>query len=178
MTSKVRVAAGLIILVLSFIARLALPEQRSNQPANAADNCAARQLPCKIARSTDVIRASSAQRPRPPRHLKVGEVVYTVETVEEVPGAGENATFSGRTCDRHALMEGWCETTDHIYLLAGLPLEQEQATLLHEIQHSILGTDRSTRKATYHEFIYQLSPKLLQVLKENPDLYAYLTSVE
>jgi hypothetical protein len=161
MTSKVRVAAGLIILALSFIAGLARPKE----PVHTT-----------IAASTDGSREPGIQRPRPPRHLKVGQVVYTVETVAEVPGAGENATFSGRTCDRHALTEGWCETTDHIYLLAGLPLEQEQATLLHEIQHSILGTDASARKATYHEFIYQLSPKLLQVLKENPDLYAYLTA--
>ncbi len=105
-------------------------------------------------------------------------MVYTVETVEEVPGAAEIAEFSGKTCDGHAFGEGWCETPHRIYLRTGLPLEQERTTLLHEIQHSVLGTDKSDRKATYHEFIYQLSPKLLQVLRENPDLYAYLTAAE
>ena len=178
MTSRVRVAAGLIILVLSFIARLALPEQRPNAHMNAAERRAVRPIPSAVTRFTDVTRASSSQRPRPPHHIKIGEVVYTVEIVQEVPGAGENATFSGRTCDRHALMEGWCDEKDRIYLLSGLSLEQERTSLLHEIQHGILGTDKSARRATYHEFIYQLSPRLLQVLRDNPDLYAYLTAAE
>jgi len=145
---------------------------------NAAENYAAPQVPCADTRPLGGGCRSSSRRPLPPRHIKIGEAVYTVETVEEVPGGGEIAALSGKTCDGPALTEGWCESTNHIYLLAGLPLDQERTTLLHEIQHSILGTDKSDRKATYHEFIYQLSPKLLQVLKENPSLYAYLTGPE
>jgi len=170
-----RVTAALVLLLLSLFAR---PERPSITQPNAAENCATRQTPCANAHPLGVASGSSTHRPLPPHHIKIGEVVYTVETVEEVPGAAEIAEFSGKTCDGHGFQEGWCEATDRIYLRAGLPLEQERTTLLHEIQHGILGTGGSDRKASYHEFIYQLSPKLLQVLRDNPDLYAYLTAAE
>lgn len=177
MTFK-KVTAALVLLLLSLLARFARPERPSSTQKNAAENCAARQTPCAAAHLLGGASGSSNHRPLPPHHIKIGEVVYTVETVEEVLGAAESAEFSGKTCDGHAFEEGWCETTDRIYLRAGLPLEQERTTLLHEIQHCVLGTGRSDRKASYHEFIYQVSPKLLQVLKDNPDLYAYLTAAE
>ncbi|HYN14719.1 MAG TPA: hypothetical protein VES66_02900 [Terriglobales bacterium] len=177
MTFK-RVTAALVLLLLSLLARFARPERPLNTQKNAAENCAARQTPCADTHPLGVASGSSTRRPLPPHHIKIGEVVYTVETVDEVPGAAETAQFSGKTCDGHAFEESWCEATDRIYLRAGLPLEQERTTLLHEIQHSILGTGGRDRKASYHEFIYQLSPKLLQVLRDNPDLYAYLTAAE
>ena len=143
MAFKVRIAVGLVLLLLSVLARLALRERLPKTHQNAAENCAARRAPCADTPILGASHTSGSHRPRPPRHIKVGAVVYTVETVEEVPGAGEIAAFSGKTCDRHALAEGWCETTDRIYLLAGLPLEQERTTLLHEIQHSILAPRES-----------------------------------
>jgi hypothetical protein len=67
---------------------------------------------------------------------------------------------------------------DHIYLESGRTLKEEQTTLLHELQHAILGIDVSDQKATHHEFIRKLSSKLLAVLQENPELSAYLAASE
>jgi hypothetical protein len=119
-----------------------------------------------------------SRRPVPPQHIKVGKVIYTVELVREVPAAAEYASFSGKTCDNRARKQGVCDTKDHIYLEAGQTLKEEQTTLLHELQHAIFGTEKSDRRSTNHQFIYQLSPKLLEVLQENPDLYLYLTASE
>ena len=118
------------------------------------------------------------RRPVPPRHIRVGKVIYTVELVREVPAAGEYAGFSGKTCDNTARKQGVCDARDQIYLEAGQTLKEEQTTLLHELQHAIFGTEKSDRKTTYHRFIYDLSPKLLEVLQKNPELYLYLTVSE
>jgi hypothetical protein len=117
-------------------------------------------------------------RPVPPRRLTIGKATYFIELVKEVPASGEFARFSGRTCDKEAQKLRVCEVKDHIYIETGHPLKEEQTTVLHELQHAILGTEKSDRNTTYHQFIYQLSPKLLQVLKQNPDLYSYLTASE
>ncbi len=121
---------------------------------------------------------SNPQRPSPPRHIKIGKETYSVELVSEVPAAAEFASFSGKTCDKQARKQGACDLKNHIYIQRGQSLKEEQTTLLHELQHAILGTGNSDRKATYHEFIHQLSPKLLQVLQENPALYLYLCASE
>ena len=118
------------------------------------------------------------RRPVPPQHVRVGKVIYTVQLVKEVPAASEFASFSGTTCDTRARTLGVCATKDHIYLAAGQTLKEEQTTLLHELQHALFGTEKSDRKTTYHQLIYQLSPKLLELLQENPDLYFYLTASE
>ena len=119
--------------------------------------------------------SEQGRRPMPPQHIKVGKVIYIVELVKEVPAPGEFASFAGRTCDTTARKIGVCDAKDHIYLEAGQTLKEEQTTLLHELQHAIFGTEKSDRKTTYHQFIYELSPKLLDVLRENPDLYFYFT---
>jgi hypothetical protein len=116
------------------------------------------------------------RRPAPPQEIKIGKVVYAIEVVDTVPPAGAVSGLSGKTCDKTALERGWCDTQFRIYLEAGRALKQEQTTLLHEIQHGILGTELSERETTYHKFIYKLAPKLLDVLQENPKLYQYLTS--
>ena len=118
------------------------------------------------------------RRPVPPQHIKVGKVIYTVELAKEVPGAAEFASFSGRTCDKGARKLGVCDAKEHIYIESGQTLKEEQTTLLHELQHAILGTEKSNQKITYHQFIHQLSPRLLEVLKENPELFLYLTASE
>ena len=118
------------------------------------------------------------RRPTPPPHIRVGKVIYTVELVKEIPAAEETASFSGKTCDRSARRLGACDAIDHIYLETGQTLREEQTTLLHELQHAIFGTEKSDRKTTYHQFMYQLSPRLLEVLQENPDLSFYLMASE
>jgi hypothetical protein len=102
--------------------------------------------------------------------------VYTIELVETVPPAGEVSGLAGKTCDDNAFRHRWCTTKRRIYLESGRPLQQERTTLLHEIQHVLLGTQTSDEEITNHEFIYKLSPKLLQVLQDNPELYSYLTA--
>jgi hypothetical protein len=121
---------------------------------------------------------SENRRPVPPSRVTIGKANYTIALVKEVPASSEFARFSGRTCDKEAQRLRVCDGKDRIYIETGHTLKEEQTTLLHELQHAILGTEKSDRTATYHQFIYQLSPKLLQVLRENPDLYAYLTASE
>ena len=116
------------------------------------------------------------RRPLPPTRLTIGKATYTIELVKEVPASGEFARFSGRTCDKEAQKLRVCDVKDRIYIEKGHTLKEEQTTVLHELQHAILGTEKSDRTTTYHQFIYQLSPKLLQVLRENPGLYSYLTA--
>jgi len=125
-----------------------------------------------------VLTTAKNRRPTPPWQIKIGGVIYAVELVREVPGAGDGFGFYGRTCDATAQQRGSCEVNNHIYLEVGRPLIQEQTTLLHEIQHAILGIDKSAKKTTYHHFIYELSPKLLELLQDNPGLYRYLTATE
>jgi hypothetical protein len=116
------------------------------------------------------------QRPAPPRHLLLGAAVYTIEVVEKVPPAGDASGLAGKACDDNAFRNGWCTAKRRIYLESGRTLQQERTTLLHEIQHVLLGTETSDEEITTHQFIYKLSPKLLQVLQDNPELNSYLTA--
>jgi len=125
-----------------------------------------------------VLTTAKNRRPTPPPQIKIGGVIYTVELVREVPGAGDGFGLYGRTCDRTAKQKGSCAVNNHIYLEDGRPLIEEQTTLLHEIQHAILGTDKSAKRTTSHHFIYELTPKLLAVLQDNPGVYRYLTATE
>lgn len=118
----------------------------------------------------------TSHRPVPPRHIKIGSVVYTIELIAKVPPAGDASGLAGKTCDDSAVRQGWCAAKDRIYMEAGRTLQQERTTLLHEIQHVILGTESSDEDTTTHDFIYKLSPQLLQVLQDNPDLLFYLTA--
>ena len=120
-------------------------------------------------------RHCESQRPVPPRHLKIGSAVYTIELIERVPPAGDASGLAGKACDENAVRNGWCAGNGRIYMETGRTLQQERTTLLHEIQHVILGTESSDEEATTHDFIYKLSPQLLQVLQDNPELYSYLT---
>ena len=116
------------------------------------------------------------QRPAPPRQLRIGAALYTIEMVEKVPPAGDASGLAGKACDESAVRNGWCDARDRIYLETRRTLQQERTTLLHEIQHVLLGTEKSEEETSHHDFIYQLSPKLLQVLQDNPELYFYLTA--
>ena len=123
--------------------------------------------------------AEATQRPIPPQKIKIGEVVYTVKLVKDPPAWGEyGIRFSGKTCDHRPPKEGGCDVQDHIYIEADQTLIEEQNILWHELHHAVLGIDLSDQQATYHQFIYKLSPKLLQVLQDNPELYLYLTASE
>ena len=102
--------------------------------------------------------------------------MYTIKVVKKVPPAGDASSLAGKTCDANAVKNGWCTAENFIYLEDGRSLQQERTTLLHEIQHVILGTENSKEQTTSHDFIYRLSPKLLEVLQDNPELNSYLTA--
>ena len=121
---------------------------------------------------------STPVRPAPPRQVRIGAAVYGIVPVPGVPPAGDTAGLAGKACDENAVRNGWCNVKNRIYLETGRTLQQERTTLLHEIQHVILGTESSEEETTTHDFIYKLSPQLLQVLQENPDLLFYLTAPE
>lgn len=119
---------------------------------------------------------SPTPRPAPPQKIKIGDTEWTVEVVRTVPGAAEYYSLVGRTCGSRAKEMGFCATNNRIYLEAGLSLEEEQVTLLHELQHALFGSDKSDQRTTFHQFIYELSPKLLALLQQNPDPYVYLAA--
>ena len=148
--SRLRVSAGLGLLALSLLlVRVSVPQPPPH---------------------------SVPIRPAPPRQIRIGPILYTVVLVPQVPPAGETAGLAGKACDENAVRSGWCTAKDRIYLETGRTLQQERTTLLHEIQHVILGSESSDEDTTAHDFIYRLSPQLLQVLQDNPDLLFYLTA--
>lgn len=131
-------------------------------------------LPARVASAPP--SNAAPQRPAPPRRLRIGTSVYAIELVGKVPPAGDASGLAGKACDDNAVSKGWCRAKGRIYLERGRTLQQERTTLLHEIQHVLLGTETSDEDITAHQFIYKLSPKLLQVLQDNPELYSYLTA--
>jgi hypothetical protein len=61
-----------------------------------------------------------------------------------------------------------------IYISRRQSLAEEQDTLLHELLHCVMGHAFSEEKIPGHEVISSLTPKLLQLFKENPELVKYL----
>src|SRR6266508_3027364 len=66
----------------------------------------------------------------PPRQLKPGAEVYTIEVVEKVPPAGDASGHAGKACDESAVRNGWCDAKDRIYLETGRTIQQERTSLL------------------------------------------------
>jgi hypothetical protein len=61
-----------------------------------------------------------------------------------------------------------------IYISSKQSLSDEQDTLMHELLHCVMGHAFSDEKMRGHEVISDLTPKLLQLFKENPALVKYL----
>jgi hypothetical protein len=61
-----------------------------------------------------------------------------------------------------------------IYISRRQSLADEQDTLMHELLHCVMGHAFSEEKIRGHEVISSLTPKLLQLFKENPELVKYL----
>jgi hypothetical protein len=172
--------AGVLMMAVTTLAcaQHAAPLHTSEKTPTPAERQQMRVAGCIDTNFNPVSCSPLGRRPAPPQQIRIGKVVYIVAVVDKVPPAGPVSGLSGKTCDKTAVKRGWCDDQHRIFLEAGRTLRQEQTTLLHEIQHGILGTELSERETTYHKFIYRLSPKLLQVLQENPELYRYLTSTE
>jgi hypothetical protein len=60
-----------------------------------------------------------------------------------------------------------------IYISRRQSLAEEQDTLMHELLHCVMGHAFSDEKIRGHEVISSLTPKLLQLFKENPQLVKY-----
>jgi hypothetical protein len=109
-------------------------------------------------------------RPMPPNEVKIGRAIYKIKFI-----AGDGAFEYGLTCDANAVRKQACNELDTIYLVEGQTINDERDTLIHEIQHGILGTERSRKKIRVHKLIYELSAGLLRVFQDNPALWAYWT---
>lgn len=74
---------------------------------------------------------------------------------------------------------GACDTTlNEIEVMEGLPLIEEQDTVLHEVMHGVWATmDVGLPKHEEH-VVRKLTTGLLLVLQQNPELTAYLTQTK
>ena len=61
-----------------------------------------------------------------------------------------------------------------IYISRKQSLKDEQDTLVHELLHCVMGHEFTDKKVRGHEVVSNLSPKLLQLFKDNPELVKYL----
>lgn len=103
-----------------------------------------------------------------PRKILVAPFEYTVARVPGLSGAGASGTCSPD--DTRILIDG---------TLSG---GAEKDTLLHEILHALLGQTDVVRRLKEvdpnleEDMVYSLTPRLLSLLLENPELVEYLTS--
>lgn len=97
-----------------------------------------------------------------PTEIKVGCHVYSVlrKTKQQMPDClGE--------CDFDNLQ---------ISVRKSLRLSKAQETILHETLHACTDPSLKEGKAREEDFVNTVSPVLLQVLKDNPELVKYLTA--
>ena len=97
-----------------------------------------------------------------PDQIKVGCHVYVVQrkTKQQMPDCiGE--------CDFDNLQ---------ISVRKSLRLSKAQETLLHEALHACTDPSLKEGKSREEDFVNTVSPVLLQVLKDNPELVKYLTA--
>lgn len=105
-----------------------------------------------------------------PSTIKVGPFRYKIErTAEAIAEVRYNSNAPGATGEAGP-------KTLTIVLDPLTPHDLGAHDLLHEIQHAIhwhVGLN-STDKITVHEYIIRTTPVLLSVLRDNPDLVAFL----
>jgi hypothetical protein len=98
-----------------------------------------------------------------PSTVKVGVHTYLVgrRTKRELSGCTGECDFDSLT----------------IFIRKGIRRTKAQETLLHEVLHACADPSSLKKEAQVEEdFVNILSPHLLQVMQDNPDLMAYLTS--
>ncbi len=105
-----------------------------------------------------------------PSTIKVGPFRYTVEvTAEAIAETRYNSNSPGTTGEARP-------KTLHIVLDPLTPPDLKAHDLLHEVQHAIhwaCGLN-SDEKITVHEYIIRTTALLLAVVRENPELVAFL----
>ena len=101
-----------------------------------------------------------------PKSVRVGAHVYSVLST---PADKMPKTDGRPEC-------GTCRF-DHLQILVKKRQKRtkQQETLLHEIIHSCTYPNLIGKKVTDEDFVETTAPLLLQVLKDNPKLLAYLT---
>lgn len=113
---------------------------------------------------------AAAAYAHPPRHLTINGQQWTVAVVPQIdklsnPGSCQpSKSWSGMTFwDRR-----------RIEIRAGQDPQEELDTLLHELQHAAGPPGAECGTETFHEFIYEGTPRLVKVLVENPKLVDYI----
>lgn len=102
----------------------------------------------------------------PPKKVKVGSSVYSMDIVDKYPEDFGIDPLYGAT-DPHV---------ERIFLKRGQSEGQLQDTALHEVLHAIFSrAGMSVAHAKEERIISRLVPWLLLVLQDNPKLVAYLT---
>ena len=116
---------------------------------------------------------SSSKRSEPPDQVQVGPHRYTIQfddTALNIESVREGEDLVGH-CDRRAL---------RILVRTGMAHDQEADTLLHETLHAlceVIGFDSELGEMEEETFVRRLTPILLDTLRRNPALVAYLTDV-
>lgn len=102
-----------------------------------------------------------------PQSVKVGCHVYRVIST---PAAQMPKTNGMPDC-------GYTKFNQlEILIKRSMRRSKTQEVLLHEIQHTCTYPDFIGKRALDEEFIDHVSPKLLAVMKDNPELMSYLTT--
>ena len=98
-----------------------------------------------------------------PDHLTISGVKWKIEKTDWDPrGVAGLTNYKSHT----------------IYISRKQSLKDEQDTLVHELLHCVMGHDFTDKKVRGHEVISDLTPKLLQLFKDNPELVKYLQKIE
>lgn len=110
---------------------------------------------------------------RPPRSFKVlGQIAH----LRVVPREHGKAYADGEDCIGANNLDA-----GQVFVVEGLGPTQEQATVLHEVMHSIMYWHhlrvylKDTSEETDEAFVHALAPALLAFLRDNPRLVTYLT---
>ena len=107
-----------------------------------------------------------------PDHVQVGAIRYTLAVDQAAINAtGENRNTYGRSLHRE----------QRILLSEGLGSDQQSDTVLHEVLHaclSVTGLNLGLEDEKSEALVYGLTAILLDVLRRNPKLVAYLMGAQ
>jgi hypothetical protein len=103
--------------------------------------------------------ASLSTPARLPDHLFINNVQWKIAMTDWDPrGVSGLTSYNSHT----------------IYISRKQSLKNEQDTLMHELLHCVMGHKFTDKKVIGHDIIANLTPKLLQLFRDNPELVKYL----
>lgn len=106
-----------------------------------------------------LLQAASLSTPTSlPNHLVINNVPWKIAMTDWDPRGVSGLT----SYDSHT-----------IYISRRQSLKDEQDTLMHELLHSVMGHKFTDKKVIGHDMIANLTPKLLQLFRDNPELVKY-----